>query len=258
MAADPTGLTPQELVQQVKASYGYTWAELGERLGRSEKMLRKVAKGESRGEAYRQALVDLYTHGEVRHLPARRRGKDGHIVPVRAKHGAETATVVPKDTVGAYKDLPKRGKFTVSRTDFPEGGRQIEVTMPKTKRAKGRTEGVHELERQIRNISKAQRRGDKRVKLQVIYDAGEHKGRVMEIGSKSGYHASDILADVKKDHDGDMTAWILSQSTDRYPEFDIGRSPIVSVRMTVFNAVRSKGERKAQDEAGTRRRKWRR
>ncbi|WP_159701308.1 hypothetical protein [Arthrobacter sp. 18067] len=258
MAADPSGLTPQQLVQQVKEAYGYTWAEMGERLGRSEKMLRKVAKGETSGEAYREALSDLFTHGEVRRLPARRRAKDGHIVPVRAKRGAEKATYVPKDTVGAYKDVPRRGKFKVSRTDFPEGGRQLEVTMPKTARAKGRSAAVSELERQIRNVTKAQRRDDKRVKLEATFDVGGGQGRVMSIGDKSGYHASDILADIKSDFGGDMVAWLVSQSKGRYEELDLKTSPIVSIRMTVFNAHRPKTERKAQDEARTRRRKWRR
>lgn len=64
MAADPSELTPQELVAQAKAACGYTWAELGERLGRSEKMLRKVAKGESRGEAYRKRSVTYSLTGK--------------------------------------------------------------------------------------------------------------------------------------------------------------------------------------------------
>lgn len=258
MAADPTGLTPQQLVQQVKEAYGYTWVEMGERLGRSEKMIRKIAKGETSGEAFREALSDMFSHGEVRHLPARRSNKNGNLVPVRAKRGAAAATYIPQDTVGAYKDVPRRGKFTLARTDFPEGGRQLEVTMPKTARAKGRKDAISELERQIRNVTKAQRRDDKRVKLEATFAVGGGQGRVMSIGDKSGYHASDILADTKSDFGGDMVAWLVSQAQGRYDELDLKTSPIVSIRMTVFNAHRPKSERKAQDEARTRRRKWRR
>ncbi|WP_178993109.1 hypothetical protein [Paenarthrobacter nitroguajacolicus] len=177
---------------------------------------------------------------------------------MRAKRGAAEATYVPKDTVGAYKDVPRRGKYTLARTDFPEGGRQIEVTMPKTRGTKGRKAAISGLVGQIRNVTKAQRRDDKRVKLEATFAVGGGQGRVMSIGDKSGYHASDILADVKSDFGGDMIAWLVSQAQGRYDELDLKSSPIVSIRMTVFNAHRPKSERKAQDIARTRRRKWRR
>lgn len=257
-ANDPRDMTPQELVVHLKATYGYTWKEMGERLGRSEKMLRKVATGQSRGEAYRQSLTELYDRGEVTHMPARRRGKDGHIVPVRAKTGAEEKTVVPAETGGAFKALPKRGAFTTTTTDFPDGGRQHVVEMPKTARAKGRQAGINELKRKLAGITRQQAHKDKRVKLQVVYRTADGRGRIMDIGSKSGYHASDILADVRDEHGGDMTSWLVSQSQERYLELDVKKSPIVSVSMTVFNATRTKPVRKAQDEAGTRRRRRRR
>ncbi|UVJ37798.1 hypothetical protein [Arthrobacter sp. CJ23] len=122
--------------------------------------------------------------------------------------------------------------------------------MPKSARAKGRLAGIGELHQRLLSISRSQARHDKRVKLQVIYRT-DGRGRVMEIGSKSGYHASDILSDVRDLHGGDMTSWILSQSRERYENLDLKKSPLVSVTMTVFNAVRTKPARKAQDAAGT-------
>jgi hypothetical protein len=256
-ANDPNEMTPQELVVHLKETYGYTWKEFGERMGRSEKMLRKVATGQSRGESYRQSLTELYNAGEVTHMPSRRRAKDGHIVPVRAKAGAAGKTVVPEETGGTFTHVPARGAFHSTVTDFPEGGRQYSVEMPKTARAKGRHAGIEELRRRLVTISKSQARQDKRVKLQVVYRT-DGRGRVMDIGSKSGYHASDILNDVKNLHGGDMTAWIVSQSQERYANLDVKKSPVVSVTMTVFNAVRTKPVRKEQDARGTRRRSRRR
>ncbi|MBO1270002.1 hypothetical protein [Arthrobacter cavernae] len=253
---DPGLMGPGELVLHLKAVYGYTWKELGERLGRSERMLRKVATGQSRGEAYREALTELFERGEVTHMPSRRRGRDGHLVPVRAKAGVETKTVVPEDTGGTFARLSRRGSFHSTSTDFPGGGRQYSVQMPKTARAKGRLAGIHELHRRLLSISRSQARHDKRVKLQLVYRT-DGRGRVMEIGSKSGYHASDILTDVRDLHGGDMVSWIVSQSRERYENLDLKKSPLVSVTMTVFNAIRPKPVRKAQDAAGTRRRRRR-
>ncbi|MGX5717966.1 hypothetical protein [Arthrobacter sp. MAHUQ-56] len=256
-AQDPNELSPQELVLHLKEAYGYTWKEMGERLGRSEKMVRKVAAGQSRGESYRQALTDLFNHGEITHVPPRRRDKEGHIVPVRAKAGAQQKTVVPQETGGTFTDLPKRGKYIPSTvTDLAEGGRQYHVEMPKTARAKGRKAAVEDLRQRLLTISRSQARQDKRIKLQAVYQV-DGIGRVMDIGSKSGYHASDILNDVKKDYGGDMTAWLAAQSRERYTNLDVAVSPIVSVTMTVFTATRSKSERKQRDAAGTRRRRRR-
>lgn len=255
-AQDPKDLSPQDLVLHLKSSYGYTWKEMGERLGRSEKMLRKVAKGQSKGEVYREALTELYQGGEVTHKPARRKGKDGHIVPVRSKAGATEKTTVPEETGGTFKPLPKRGAFKSTVTDLAEGGRLYTVDMPKSARSKGRKAGIDSLKQHLRTISRSQAREDKRIKFQVTYQVNG-EGRVMEVGAKSGYHASDVLSDVKTMHGGDMSAWLASQSEERYKNLDVASSPVVSVSMTVFSASRSKGERKMQDQAGVRRRRRR-
>lgn len=255
-AQDPNEMTPQELVLHLKEAYGYTWKEMGERLGRNEKMLRKVSKGESRGEAYRAALTELYERGEVTHIPARRRSKDGRIVPVRAKAGAAEKTVVPEETGGTFTHVPKKGALKTTTTDLAAGGRQYNIQMPKSARAKGRKEGIDILKQRLQTVSRSQARQDKRIKLQVVYQV-DGVGRVMDIGSKSGYHASDILNDVKTMYGGDMTAWIAAQSQERYENLDVAHSPVVSVSMTVFSATRTKSERKFQDAAGTRRRRRR-
>ena len=251
---NPEDLSPAELVQHVKATYGYTWAELGQAMGRSEKMMRKVATGQTHGEAYRRALTELYQTGNVAHPTPRRRSKAGNLMPVRAKAGATAKVVVPQDTTGTWEPRPKRGTFITETTAFPEGGRQHVIEMPKSRGAKGRQAGLDELLSKIRAIAKSQARKDKRVKLTAVFDIGGGHGRVMEIGSKSGYLSSDILSDVKTLHGGDFASWINSQTDERYVDLDPKKSPVVKITMTVYNAPRPKEERKALDATGSRRR----
>jgi len=268
MSENLDGLTPAQLVNRVREIHNMTWDEMGEMMGRSGRMLRKIARGETSGESYRIALTELGETGSVQHPVARRRGRDGHVVPVRAKAGAEAPTVVPDDDKARIVRTPKRGKFSVSHptdadaekhiTLFAEGNRVVEVNMPKTARAKGRTRGLAEIKNQIRRVTKGQARQDKRVKLQVTFDTGDGHGRVMTIGSKSGYHASDVLGDIKSDFGGDFESWIRHHANDRYDDLDLKKSPVVNVTLVVFDAHRTKPERQQQDFDRTRRRRWKR
>jgi hypothetical protein len=268
MAANPKDLTPQQLINAVKSGYGMTWDELGEMMGRrSARLMRKIATGQTSGESFREALIELHENGSVQHPPPRRRARDGHIVPVRAKAGAEATTVVPEDDKPKIVRVPSRGKFVVEHpsaeealkrvTLFREGNRVVDVRMPKSRGAKGRKAGMEEIKGQIRRVTKGQRANDKRVKIQAIWDTGDGHGRVMDIGAKSGYHASDILGDIQKDFGGDFESWIRHHSADRYDDLNLKRSPVIGVTMIVFDATRTKDERKQQDEARTRRRRWR-
>lgn len=249
-------LSPAELVAAIKSSYGFTWAELGQALGRSEKMLRKVATGQSSGQAYRQALTELYETGRVTHVPPRRRGKDGQLMPVRAKAGASQKLTVPKDESGTYEPRPRRGQFSSDTQHLPDGNRIHEIDMPKDRRAKGRAAGIQEMRRRIVNVAKGTKYRDKRIKLTAVFDVGDGRGRVVDIGAKGGYLANDIVADVRDQHGGNMSAWIASQIQDRYVNLDSGSAPLVKLTMTTFDAARPKEIRVAQDEAMTRRRNY--
>ena len=134
----------------------------------------------------------------------------------------------------------------------------VEIKFPKSRGAKGRAAGIAALEDQLRRVTKGQRNKDKRVKIQAVWDTGDGHGRIMDIGSKNGYHASDVLGDVRRDFGGDTAAWIASQSGERYEDLDIKNAPLFAFTLVIFDAIRSKEERKAMDVRGTRRRKWRR
>lgn len=265
-------LTPQQLVLAIKSKFEMSWDDLGASLGRSARMMRKVARGETSGVAYLQALQELHERGQVQHVPARRRNAAGELVAVRAKKGASKKLVTPTDIAGRYKDSPKRGRFAVEEKEveagqeefadpekgevyFPEGGRMSIVDMPKTRGAKGRKAGLDALMSKIRNAAKSQRRQDKRIRISAEFDIGGGKRRIVEIGHKGGYAASDIVADVRKLHGGNIDDWINHQASQRYPNFEPGSkgTTLVRAHVTVFNATRGKEARKELDENNARR-----
>lgn len=222
--------TARDLVAQLRAQ-GMTNAEIAGELHRDPKMVWKILNGKTSGEAYKQTLTELARDGQATTRPARRRAKDGHIVPVRAKAGAETKTVVPEDTVGRYVPQPKRGKFSTRTTFFPEGGRQHEVRFPKTRTAKGRAEAVDELISKIRAGAKSQKGKDKRVQFTLTFA----NGRVMDVGSKNGYFASDVLYSTRR-HGDNALGWLMSQAQNRYTNLDVHQIPITGVTMKLYDA----------------------
>lgn len=254
MSSNPQEMTPQELVLAAKEKYEMTWAEMGQMMQRSEKMMRKVAQGQSSGESYRAALIELYTQGAVGKPTPRRRSKSGKIVAVRAKKGKMRT---PEEVVrpGAWEDRPKRGRFAVAETQLlADGGRLHSIEMPKTQGSQGRKKGLKTIKDRLLRISRGQAHKDKRVKFRIAIDTGEGKARVMDVGSKNGYMVSDILSDVRILHNGDLDAWIRSQAGQRYLDTDVANSPVVRIETIEWDGARSKEERQAQDQAGTRRR----
>ena len=96
-APSPEAMSPAELIGSLR-QYGMTVTEIARELGRSPRMVRKVVRGESTGETYRQALTELHTTGSTQTRPARRRDREGRAVPVRAPRGAGAPVVRPEDS----------------------------------------------------------------------------------------------------------------------------------------------------------------
>lgn len=272
--ADPRQ-SPAELVQQIRASYGMTWDELGSAMGRSGRMMRKIARGETSGESYRAALTELNDSGRLEHRPPRRRGKDGTLVKVRAKTGAATKTVVPAERDQAAPPDQGSGKepaagvqqaatrsprrtFQSSTQYLPDGNRIHTVEMPKTHGAKGRERAAEDLRRQVANIARGTKHKDKRMRMEAVVDIGQGRTRRVTIGSKGGYLAGDVVSDVRDRSGGNMMNWLHTQMGQEYVSQMDSKARIVSVTVTTFNATRSKEERVAQDQAGVRRwnRQW--
>ena len=89
--------------------------------------------------------------------------------------------------------------------------------------------------------------------IRATVDIGGGRTRTFDVGSKGGYLAADVVSDVRDRNGGDMGGWIASQMGDRYARDAVTQGQLVGLSVTSFNAVRSKEERVAQDEAGARR-----
>ena len=247
---DPEGLSISELVKNAKADYGMTWDEMATEMGRSPRLLRKLANGEIAGEQYRTTLTELYQNGRVETLTPRRRTKSGELSKVRGKKGSPSVT--PQDTVGKRVETGrKRDAFRSHPTQFLAGGGKLDRTdMPAGKKSKGREKAWNEVDRKIQRATKSQAHHDRRLGFELTVKDAEGKYRSYRIGSKGGYHASDVRADIRGVHGGSTESWFASQLEAVYPDAGV---TIVSVEMNEYNATRTKDLRKKQDAAGTRR-----
>lgn len=204
---------------------GVTVAELARMLGRSPRMVGKVLKGETSGEAYRAAATELYERGRVSSPPPRRRGRDGTLVPVRAAESAGGGTRVPVEP-----SRPARGRFSESMTPLAGGGRQYEFTAPKTRDAKGRAKANATMVSRLRSAAKGQRWDRKKVR----FDVRLSNGHSMTVGSKGGYQVSSVLGR-SRGFEGDSLGWLKTQVQHRYPDLDKSGVVITGVTMTVYN-----------------------
>lgn len=245
--------SPAELIQQIRRDYNLTWDGLGDAMGRSGRMMRKIARGETSGESYRQALVELQTTGQVQNTPARRKGKDGQLVKVRAKHGAAEKSVTPRLKTPRPGSKRAGAGHSLHTQYLPDGNKIETVTIPRTRNAQVREAGVNELRSRIINIARSTSHRDKRVRISATVDIGRGRTRVVEVGSKGGYLVNDVVSDVRKLNAGNMPDWLNSQMGHRYVEELGSNAQVVSVTVTTFNASRDKAERVRQDVAGTRR-----
>lgn len=218
--------SPRDLLIELRRSM--TNREIANELQRDPRMVSKILRGETSGEAYRKTLTELVNTGSASTVPARRRRKDGSVVPVRAAGGEKSTT--PPDTGGRYVAQPKRGAYSTRTSYMPEGGRIHEITLPKTKGTKGRGEGTQEILRRARSAAKSQAWGQKNVKFELTFA----NGRVMEVGSKGGYPVSDFLRK-SKEFGNDAISWLMDQTAGRYSNLDVHKVPVTGVRMNVYN-----------------------
>lgn len=216
----------QDLVRFLRGR-GISTAEIAAELHRSPRMVRKILNGETSGALYRSTLEELATTGRVSSVPPRRRLKTGGLVPVRAKSGGKQKTVVPEDPGGTYTSARQGGAMQASTTYMAEGGRQVELRLPKGKAAKGRTTADAELVRQIRNAAKGQARDNqKKIRATLTFA----NGRVMEVNT---YNASTMLQRVNESG-GSALEWMRGESKNRYVNLDVSRETITGVTLTVF------------------------
>lgn len=217
-----------ELIAAIKSEWGMTNQKLADMLGRSEKMVRKIQRGDVPAVKYETALREIYDNGAPEHQPPRPRTKAGKLVKVRGKAGEKA--VLPPDPPGKYRELPRRGKAVVSRQAVGKGSYRSTYAAPKTKRAKGRGVVNNQILSDLRSEARGQARGRKRVKFTAVTSSG----RVIPVGAKGGYSVSDALKAVNKS--GAALDWMGKQVAGRYAETSGGRVNIVGWEMTTYYA----------------------
>ncbi|GAA1754407.1 hypothetical protein GCM10009794_18910 [Rothia terrae] len=237
-----------EKVLAVKKEYGLSWDALGAAVGRSGRMMRKIVRGESKGDSFMPAIEELHRTGKVTHQPPRRRNKAGKVVAVRSK----TGMTVPSDTKAEVITTKRtNNRLRIHPTQhLSEGGKIDRIDMPEGKNTKGREKGWAGALSNLRRTSRSQSREDKRVKIRLTGKTSDGQIRSFSVGAKGGYHASDVLSDIRKVHGGSIEAWANSQVEAVYADSNV---TIVGIEQTEFSATRSKQIRKQQDLEGTRR-----
>jgi hypothetical protein len=219
--AGDEALSVREMLAQMRGR-GMSIAEIGRVLQRSPAMVGKVLRGDTPGEAYRGAVTELYERGRVDAPPPRRRGKDGHVVAVRAAGGeVRTPEEAPRRT---------RGKFTESMTVLPGNARQYEITAPKTKGAKGRDQANDVIASRVRSAAKGQRWDTKRIGFRLQMS----NGHSLPVGDKWGYKVSTVLK-AAQSSEGGALEWLKTQAGHRYKDLAAAGVTVTGVQMTVYN-----------------------
>jgi hypothetical protein len=248
---DPSTPTAADLIADLRA-YGLSVSEIARELGRSPRMIRKVVQGESSGQLYVPALNELVQTGRTQAPPARRRGRDGELMRVRAPRGASEATRRPEEGAGSQQagaageppspaggERPsapggragRPGGFSDSTTYLPGGVRQHTVTAPRSE-GSGRERARQGLLGALRRAARSQRGGRKNVRFRVTLQ----NGTTVEVGAKGGYAVSKALARSRSEGD-DPFAWLAGEVADRqYLQKALAREDlnIVGVEATIY------------------------
>lgn len=234
----------QDLVRFLRGR-GVTTSEIAAELRRSPRMVRKILNGETSGALYRDTLEELASTGRVTKVPPRRRLKDGSLMPVRGKAGAESKTVIPEDPGGRYTENPQGGRMQISTTYMAEGGRQIDAKIPKGRTAKGRTQANVDLVQMIRNAAKGQAKDkQKQITARVTFA----NGRQMEVNT---YNASTMLKRVNE-AGGDTLGWLARESELRYVNLDVSEVPITGVTLNVTQVPKTEAYDRNQSRGRSR------
>lgn len=220
----------QDLVRFLRGR-GVTTSEIAAELHRSPRMVRKILNGETSGALYRDTLEELASTGRVTKVPPRRRLKDGSLMPVRTKAGAESKTVIPEDPGGRYTEDRQGGRMQISTTYMAEGGRQFHAKIPKGRTAKGRAQANVGLVQMIRNAAKGQAKDQKQITARITFA----NGRQMEVNT---YNASTMLKRVNE-AGGDTLGWLARESELRYPNLDVAEVPITGVTLNLVQVPKT-------------------
>lgn len=237
-----------ELMRNILDARKLSVSEVADFINRDPRMARKLLNGESKGESFRQALEELDSTGTVTKPPERRKAKDGHLVPVRAKMdehapkrydpktGRELAPVkAPEPTrEGRWTDkIPD--KYRNRKWATKNGDKRMRVAMPPGDEKATET-GMKALHKQVQGVARSQAHKNKQMKIDVTLDNGTQ----MSFFGKGGLSASNLLKRVNKEFGGSIEAFIRDQVGKVYPPGGSGSHKFSTVSIQSFDAKKEK------------------
>lgn len=248
----------RDLILELMGDLGMTQAEIARHIGRSPDMVRLVRTEKRPGNNLTEALRELRTTGRVsfEHVPPRRRGHDGKIVPVRApmkdwkptkaKKGEKPSprpTAVPEDPTAKEQRGARRNRYAVDRQVFRGGARRIDLHSPKKPDAKGRKAAEETIMAELRSVTRSQSArnrinpetgkpyGGKVTKFYATFE----NGRRVELGGKNGYQSSTVLRQAKAA--GGFFEWMDEEMQKGRPDEYLSKfagKRIVNIEMSSF------------------------
>lgn len=213
--ADFGDQTSRQLIQNL-LDRGLTRAEIAAELDRDPRTVGLVLGGQRPGTNLRETLLELNQHGQAVTPPPRRRTKTGDTAKIRGRAGA------PAVAPPAPRPPSARGKFSISTAYLADGQRLHSTQVPKTE-GPGRQRARDALLDQLRGAARGRRRVGFRVTMGT--------GRMVELGRKSGYRATDALRRSRAEGD-DPLSWLGDEAENIYDE--LGGEKIVHVTMRVW------------------------
>lgn len=217
---DEERMSVADIIGELRA-FGMTQREIADNIGRDPRMVRKVIRGESSGELYRECLQAVYDTGRQQRPVPRLTDKNGKPRKVRAKAGSEEKTRIPDDpTVD-----PQRSTWAKPSVTYLQGGqRKYKWELPTTTDEAGKA-ALTEAHRDMTDENRRRAQGRNRAKFRVTFTDGTS----VLLGSKGGYKVSHMHKKLRTSFGGDWNAWAKDQMAGRADGVSISNPPDLSL-----------------------------
>lgn len=226
----------KDLIGHLRAS-GMSMRDIATECDRDPSLLYQVASGKRSGANLTDTLTQLI-RGKVTTRPPRRTTSTGTPAKVRGTRGAPAAPPPPPSPTKL-----RRGHFGETSIYLAGNSTQRQISIPKSKRSKGRKQAKEQAKIRIAEAARDKRR--------IAFKIHHEDGTSRTIGGHSGYGAGTIWKNLDSDpsFSDDPVAWLENELTkiDEARNSALGDSPksgviqpIVGIDITVFGDDRSR------------------
>lgn len=212
---------------------GNSYASIGRQLGRDGSLIRQISLGKKPGTNLNDALGELSTTGQVRHVPYRRTTSAGGLAKVRGKKGDEsripsappgqrirTASKAADQPEEQFRRAAQEGRNLLRHevNRHPNGSQFHRITVPKRLSSANRKSG-NEIVRDVLNTARGEgRRFSATVWADIERKDGTKAKIPIALGGTGGYTAQAAFDAIEADSSGDGFGWFQGQVSRRYPK----------------------------------------